>query len=185
MEFSRGPPTSYMSDRSYGVHCSGQPEIRHIGRALGRRPAGVHHNSLGLGSWRCTLGALFECDCHRELSQIQASSLNSLKSSIESELAKIFNSTNSSGHLSKSALRWPIPPWSTGAQVNEATDTKHILPKDTNTLVPAGSQTHGLVILSPALFHYTLHHTRSRPKNRQNKWQNLLRHGLPHTGSCG
>ena len=33
-------------------------------------------------SWRCTLGALFECDCHRELFQIQASSMNSLKFSI-------------------------------------------------------------------------------------------------------
>ena len=33
-------------------------------------------------SWRCTLDAHFKCDCHRELSQIQASSLNSLKFSI-------------------------------------------------------------------------------------------------------
>ena len=33
-------------------------------------------------SWRYTLGAIFECDCHRELSQIQASSLNSLKFAI-------------------------------------------------------------------------------------------------------
>ena len=33
-------------------------------------------------SWRCTLRALLECDCYRELSQIQASSLNSLKFSI-------------------------------------------------------------------------------------------------------
>ena len=28
----------------------GKPEIRQIGRALDRRPAGVRHNSLGLGS---------------------------------------------------------------------------------------------------------------------------------------
>ena len=32
-------------------------------------------SNLGrLLSWRCTLGILFECYCHRELSQIQASS---------------------------------------------------------------------------------------------------------------
>ena len=36
-----------------------------------------------------------------------------------------------------------------------------ILPKDTNTLTLAGLGTHGLVILSPALFHKTMH-TRSQ-----------------------
>ena len=70
----------------------GQPEIRQIGRALCRRPTGVRQNSLGLGSWRCTLGALLEYDCNRDLSQIQASFLNSLK---------FLNSTNMAGPLSK------------------------------------------------------------------------------------
>ena len=43
----------------------------------------ITRSDLGwLLSWRCALGALVECDCHRELSQIQASSLNSLKYSI-------------------------------------------------------------------------------------------------------
>ena len=48
-----------------------------------RQESSTTRSELGrLLSWRCTLGALFECDCHRELSQIQASSLNSLKFSI-------------------------------------------------------------------------------------------------------
>ena len=45
-----------------------------------RPESNTTRSDLGrLLSWRCTLGALFECDCHKELSQIQASSLNSLK----------------------------------------------------------------------------------------------------------
>ena len=87
------PPRRYPAELM-AFTARGQPEIRQIGRSLGRRPAGVRHNLLGLGLTSVlrmyTIGALFECDCHRELSQIQASSVNSLK----------LNSTNSAGPLS-------------------------------------------------------------------------------------
>ena len=48
-----------------------------------RPESATTRSDLGrLLSWRCTLSILFECDCHSELSQIQESSLNSLKFAI-------------------------------------------------------------------------------------------------------
>ena len=48
-----------------------------------RQKSATTSSDLGrLLSGRCKLAALFGCDCYRELSKIQASSLNSLKFSI-------------------------------------------------------------------------------------------------------
>ena len=46
--FSWGPPHLVDPTELMAFTARGQPEIRQIGRALGRRPAGVRHNSLGL-----------------------------------------------------------------------------------------------------------------------------------------
>ena len=98
--FSRGPP--HLVDGRPSLWRSplgtSPKSVRFVEHWVDDRPeSATAHSDLGrLLSWRCTLGALFECDCHRELSKIQASSLN--------ELTQIVNSTNSSGPLSKCDL---------------------------------------------------------------------------------
>ena len=78
----------------------GQPEIRQIGRALGRRPAGVRHKSLGVGP-TSVLKMYARCPIWMWLSQRERALLNPGELS---ELAQIFNSTNSAGPLSKCDL---------------------------------------------------------------------------------
>ena len=83
-ELSHGTCIHRCAAELMALTARGQPEIRQIGRALRRSPPQLARTwtDFWLLSWRCTLGALFECGCHRELSQIQASPLKSLKFSI-------------------------------------------------------------------------------------------------------
>ena len=53
--------------------------IEQFGSTIGRSPPQLARTWADFCPEDVVLGALFECDCHKELSQIQASSLNSLK----------------------------------------------------------------------------------------------------------